>query len=60
MSESLDSVLHKFDNKKLVMEVTSEHMMTTSDHYQRINNVVVGSLWDKFSKNIFEINKREN
>ena len=42
MSQCLNSVLNLFVNKKLVMEVTFEHMMTSSDHYQRIN-VVVGN-----------------
>ena len=36
MSECLNSSLHYFDNKKLVMEVMCEHMMMLSDHYQRM------------------------
>ena len=46
MSQCLNSVLNLFANKKLVMEVTCEHMMTSSDYYQRIN-VVVGNMKDK-------------
>ena len=47
MSQCLNSVLNLFANKKLVMEVTCEHMMTSSDHYQRINNAAVGNMKDK-------------
>ena len=47
MSQCLNSVLNLFANKKLVIEVTCEHMMTSSDHYQQINNVVVGNMKDK-------------
>ena len=47
MSQCLNSVLNLFANKKLVIEVTCEHMMTSSDHYQQINNVAVGNMKDK-------------